>query len=55
MLRLLQMAFLEVYISHAFGARLHDHSQDAGFATAKLMYNYASCFSMFIELSATLA
>jgi hypothetical protein len=49
MLRLLQITFLGVYISknfrrgippdpprmsHAFGARLHDHSQDAGFATA---------------------
>jgi hypothetical protein len=48
MLRLLQMAFLGVYISkifrggmppdppsrsQAFGARLHDHSHDAGFAT----------------------
>ena len=48
MLRLLQMAFLGVYISknfrggmppdppsrsNAFGARLHDHSHDAGFAT----------------------
>ena len=50
MLRLLQMAFLAVYISkifrggmppdhpsrsHAFGARLHDHSHDAGFATVQ--------------------
>jgi hypothetical protein len=49
MLRLLQMTFLGVYISKifrggmpldpprmspAFGARLHDHSHDAGFATA---------------------
>ena len=50
MLRLLQMAFLGEYISkifrggmhpdppsrpHAFGARLHDHSHDAGFATVR--------------------
>jgi hypothetical protein len=51
MLRLLQMAFLgSIFqkisqgdmppnpprMSHAFGARLHDHSHDAGFATDKL-------------------
>ena len=67
MLRLLQMAFLgSIFqkisggacprdpprMSHAFGARLHDHSHDAGFATAyKWMDIPLTLSSAFINLS----